>query len=97
MNALPQVDFAKTVKSFSRRPFWFSTLVNILKRMVKPNGLWAKWASIKNIRGKKLDYLKVNGFKKKYDGPGFSFWNPSKNITQDMDGHAGALPIVNIK
>lgn len=43
------------------------------------------WVVVKGIRGKKADTLKAMGFRKRYDGPGLSLWNPSGHITQDMD------------
>jgi len=49
------------------------------------------WVVVKGVRGKKADLLKQHGFKKRYDGPGLSFWNPSESYTQDMSAKmAGA-------
>lgn len=49
------------------------------------------WVVVKGIRGKKAELLKEFGFKKRYDGPGLSLWNPSGNYTQDMSAKmAGA-------
>lgn len=42
------------------------------------------WVVVKGVRGKKADILKSYGFKKRYDGPGLSLWNPSESYTQDM-------------
>lgn len=43
------------------------------------------WVVVKGARGKKAELLKNYGFKKRYDGPGLSLWNPSDSMTQDMD------------
>ena len=43
--------------------------------------LWFAWVDVK-VFGKKLNYSKV--WFKEY-GSGVSLWNPSGNITQDMD------------
>jgi hypothetical protein len=49
------------------------------------------WVVVKGARGKKAEMLKNYGFKKRYDGPGLSIWNPSKSFTQDMSAKmAGA-------
>ena len=50
-----------------------------------PFGCGFAWVVVKGVRGKKAELLKEFGFKKRYDGPGLSNWNPSGNITQDMD------------
>lgn len=56
-----------------------------------PFGCGFAWVVVRGVRGKKADFLKTYGFKKRYDGPGLSLWNPSGNITQDMDAkYAGA-------
>ena len=49
------------------------------------------WVVVKGVRGNNAKLLKEHGFKKRYDGPGLSLWNPSKNFTQDMSAKmAGA-------
>ena len=49
------------------------------------------WVVVKGARGKKAELLKAHGFKKRYDGPGLSLWNPSESYTQDMSAKmAGA-------
>jgi hypothetical protein len=49
------------------------------------------WVVVKGVRGIKADVLKSVGFKKRYDGPGLSLWNPSGSFTQDMSAKmAGA-------
>lgn len=56
-----------------------------------PMGCGFAWVVVTGVRGKKADLLKRYGFKKRYDGPGLSLWNPSGNYTQDMDAkYAGA-------
>jgi len=56
-----------------------------------PMGCGFAWVKVKGVRGKVLNILKEFGFKKGYDGPGFSLWNPSQSFTQDMDAkYAGA-------
>ena len=50
-----------------------------------PFGCGFAWVVVKGARGKKADLLKSYGFKKRYDGPGLSLWNPSGSYTQDMD------------
>jgi hypothetical protein len=56
-----------------------------------PMGCGFAWVVVKGARGKKAELLKEFGFKKRYDGPGLSNWNPSGNMTQDMDAkYAGA-------
>lgn len=50
-----------------------------------PSACGFAWVVVKGARGKKAEILKRYGFKKRYDGPGLSLWNPSGNITQDMD------------
>jgi len=56
-----------------------------------PMGCGFAWVVVKGLRGKKADALKAVGFKKRYDGPGLSLWNPSGSFTQDMDAKmAGA-------
>lgn len=42
------------------------------------------WVTVKNCRGKKLELLKEFGFKRSYTGSGFTLWNPSESLTQDM-------------
>ena len=42
------------------------------------------WVTVKNCRGKKLELLKEFGFKRSYVGSGFTLWNPSQAMTQDM-------------
>lgn len=49
------------------------------------------WVVVKGARGNNAKLLKEFGFKKRYDGPGLSLWNPSMNMTQDMSAKmAGA-------
>jgi len=49
------------------------------------------WVIVKGARGKQATALKNIGFRKRYDGPGLSLWNPSGSMTQDMDAkYAGA-------
>lgn len=49
------------------------------------------WVVVKGARGNKAKMLKEMGFKKRYDGPGLSYWNPSLHYTQDMSAKmAGA-------
>lgn len=56
-----------------------------------PMGCGFAWVVVKGVRGNKAKLLKEYGFKKRYDGPGLSLWNPSGNYTQDMDAKmAGA-------
>lgn len=56
-----------------------------------PMGCGFAWVVVKGVRGNKAQMLKDAGFKKRYDGPGLSLWNPSENMTQDMDAkYAGA-------
>lgn len=56
-----------------------------------PMGCGFAWVVVKGARGNKAKMLKDFGFNKRYDGPGLSFWNPSKHLTQDMDAKmAGA-------
>lgn len=50
-----------------------------------PMGCGFAWVVVKGARGNKAKLLKEYGFKKRYDGPGLSLWNPSGNMTQDMD------------
>ena len=64
----------------------------ILDNGENPFGCGFAWVVVKGARGKKAELLKEFGFKKRYDGPGLSNWNPSNNYTQDMDAkYAGAL------
>lgn len=54
------------------------------------------WVVVRGVRGKKADVLKSAGFKKRYDGPGLSLWNPSGSFTQDMSAKmAGASEFAN--
>ena len=56
-----------------------------------PMGCGFAWVVVKGARGKKANALKEIGFRKRYDGPGLSLWNPSGSMTQDMDAkYAGA-------
>lgn len=56
-----------------------------------PFGCGFAWVVVRGVRGKKAEVLKEFGFKKRYDGPGLSSWNPSNSMTQDMDAkYAGA-------
>ena len=56
-----------------------------------PMGCGFAWVTVKGARGNKAKLLKEFGFKKSYDGPGLRLWNPSNNMTQDMDAKmAGA-------
>lgn len=49
------------------------------------------WVVVKGVRGNNSKMLQKHGFKKRYDGPGLSLWNPSNNMTQDMSAKmAGA-------
>ena len=62
-----------------------------------PFGCGFAWVDVRGARGKKLDSLKAIGFKKKYVGTGVSLWNPSGNITQDMDAkYAGAVAFAEV-
>ena len=62
-----------------------------------PFGCGFAWVVVKGARGKKAAFLKQYGFKKRYDGPGLSLWNPSGNYTQDMDAkYAGAQACASI-
>ena len=68
-----------------------ATTAHIEEYGENPMGCGFAWVDVKGVRGKKLESLKGFGFKKKYVGTGVSLWNPSKNITQDMDAKmAGA-------
>jgi len=63
----------------------------ILDNGENPMGCGFAWVVVKGTRGKKSEMLKEFGFKKRYDGPGLSLWNPSQSYTQDMDAkYAGA-------
>jgi hypothetical protein len=56
-----------------------------------PMGCGFAWVVVKGARGKRAQALKDLGFKRRYDGPGLSLWNPSGSMTQDMDAKfAGA-------
>lgn len=84
MNVTEQVAFAKKLDA-AKLAAQKATAEYIAKYGENPLGCGFAWVEVKNIRGKKLDYLKTYGFKKKYVGTGFSLWNPSGNYTQDMD------------
>ena len=91
MNVTSQIDFAKQLKT-AQEAAAVATSGYIKENGENPMGCGFAWVEVSKVYGKKLAFLKANGFKKKYDGPGFSFWNPSKNITQDMDAkYAGAV------
>lgn len=62
-----------------------------------PCGCGFAWVVVKGVRGNNAKLLKEFGFRKRYDGPGLSLWNPSQNITQDMDAkYAGAKAFAEI-
>lgn len=62
-----------------------ATDMHIFDNGENPMGCGFAWVVVKGVRGKKAELLKEFGFKKRYDGPGLSRWNPSASITQDMD------------
>ena len=74
-----------------------TTAKHIAENGENPFGCGFAWVDVKGIRGKKLELLKSFGFKKKYVGSGVSLWNPSGNITQDMDAkYAGAVAFAEV-
>ena len=94
MNVSLQIEFAKTLKN-AEIAAAEATKKYIEENGENPMGCGFAWVEVKKVYGKKLSFLKVNGFKKKHVGTGFSLWNPSKNITQDMDAkYAGAVAYV---
>jgi len=96
MNVTEQVAFAKKLDS-AKQAAANATFEYINKNGENPMGCGFAWVEVSKVRGKKLDFLKVYGFKKKYDGPGFSLWNPSGHYTQDMDAkYAGAQAFVEV-
>lgn len=68
----------------ARRRAERNTEMYIFENGESPVNCGFAWVVVKGARGNNSKMLQKHGFKKRYDGPGLSLWNPSRNMTQDM-------------